>query len=88
MVMLMLLVLLMMVDHVRRGEVAEGRRVLMEIRGKHDLASVSAAKSTTRRQKRWKPNGRRPWARSAGEEEEEGPDKRAGRQEEWQRRRG
>jgi hypothetical protein len=34
---------MLMVDHVRRGEVAERRGVLMEIRGKHScvLASVS-----------------------------------------------
>lgn len=39
---------MLMFDHVRRGEVAERRRILMEIRGKHDLASVSSnLKSTT-----------------------------------------
>ena len=35
--------MMLMFDHVRRGEVAERRGVLMEIRGKHNcvLASVS-----------------------------------------------
>jgi len=38
-----MVMLMLMVDHVRGGEVAEGRGVLMEIRGKHgcDLVSVS-----------------------------------------------